>query len=394
MGPGKTVSSIEVIIVLLLLFMAVPDLCRKLRRPALAYSVFVLFGLVLSPLVSVEVVTMLQQAGQMGFLLLLFEVGLEIDLPPLREFLRSLRFAATWSLLQYPLVIAVSLLAGLNVGEACVASAALTACSVGMAHPAWKDHPGLTAASRPVVLHIMVALEMLSIVVLAVDVQLLEHGLGWTIGAKLLGIGLVIFLIASYAVRLVPLFQSIIEKTTHWRVHWLVLLILVICAAGERLGLDAAKTAFFLGLALSRAKHHGMKLEDHIAPISHGFLIPVFFVALGLQLQWRMLADWNVLLAFGLAGLLLGVREMLHRRWLPTGAAASAFLLFCPNLTLVALAANLLVQHAETSQPAAWLLLVGLFVTVPSILLLPREAAGDPSPGAGSPEEASGGAPP
>jgi hypothetical protein len=49
------------IFILLLLFLAVPDLCSKLRRPALAYSVFVLFGFALGPLASAEVATTLHQ---------------------------------------------------------------------------------------------------------------------------------------------------------------------------------------------------------------------------------------------------------------------------------------------------------------------------------------------
>jgi Kef-type K+ transport system membrane component KefB len=52
-----------------------------LRRPALVYPVFVLFGLAITPVVDGQVHEMLVQAGQVGFLLLLFEVGLEIDLP-------------------------------------------------------------------------------------------------------------------------------------------------------------------------------------------------------------------------------------------------------------------------------------------------------------------------
>jgi Kef-type K+ transport system membrane component KefB len=374
------VSSIEVIIVLLLLFMAVPDLCQKLKRPALAYSVFVLFGLAIGPWVDVQVSTMLQQAGQVGFLLLLFEVGLEIDLPPLREFLKFLRLASVWTLLQYPVVIAVALLAGLTGGQACVAAAAVTGCSVGMAYPAWKYHPGLNESSRRAVLHTMVALEMLTIVVLAVDLPILEHGLRWWLTAKLLGIALVVLLIARFAVHLLPLFQTIIARTTHWRLHWLVLLILIVSAVGERMGLDAAKTAFFLGLALSRAKHHGVRLEDHIAPISHRFLIPVFFVALGLQIEWGMLVSWNALLAFGLAGVLFGLRELMHRRLLNCGMETSTYLLLCPNLTLVALAANVLLESGKSNQSAVWLLLTGLFITVPAILFLPVPASAENNP--------------
>jgi hypothetical protein len=94
-----------------------------------------------------------------------------------------------------------------------------------------------------------------------------------------------------------------------------------------------------------------------------------------------MLASLNALLAFGLAGVLLGAREVMHRRWLKSGAESSAYLLLCPNLTLVALAANVLLERSAASQPAAWLLLAGLFVTVPAISFLPAEPpVGPPAP--------------
>ena len=80
----------------------------KLGRPALANVCFVVFGLALGPLVQTDVATMIKQAGEVGFLLVLFEVGLEIDLPKLRELLPSLRFAVLWSLVQYPLILALA----------------------------------------------------------------------------------------------------------------------------------------------------------------------------------------------------------------------------------------------------------------------------------------------
>jgi hypothetical protein len=47
----KGINNIETIICLLLLLMAVPDLCRKLGRPALVNVFFVLFGLALGMVV-------------------------------------------------------------------------------------------------------------------------------------------------------------------------------------------------------------------------------------------------------------------------------------------------------------------------------------------------------
>jgi len=384
------VSNIETIICLVLLFMAVPDLCRKVGRPALVLSAFVLFGMLLNPVVNDNVRTMLKQAGEVGFLLLLFEVGLEIDLPRFREFLRPLRHALLWALIQYPLAFGLGLLAGLDGMQCLLAASALTGCSVGMAHPAWKGYPGISPDARKFILHAMVALEMIAIVALALETAALGRGWSWVIPAKLAGIAITLFLIARFASHLRNLFQTILDRTTHWRVHWLVLLVLLVCAAGERLGLDAAKTAFFLGLALSGTRHDGVSLEEHIAPISHRFLIPVFFVALGLQIEWRLLGSLVALLAAGAAGVLLGAREVLHRRWLKTGGDREAFLLFCPNLTIVALAAKAMLDHDADPTFSAWLVLTGLFMTIASLFLLPSGESGNPDAVATSPPAQNG----
>ena len=374
-------NHVEIIVCLLLLFMAVPDLCRKLGRPALAYATFVVFGVLLGPVVSPEVAVMLKGAGKIGFLLLLFEVGLEIDLPSWRDLLRPLRFALPWALGQYPLIVLFAHLAGLDVVSALVAAATLTGCSVGMAHLAWKHHPGLSDAERPFVLRVMVTLEMLTIVLLAVGNPILGEALHWTALLKLLGVVAVVFLAARFARAVMAIFEMILQETTHWRTHLLVLLVLAICAVGERLGLSAAKTAFFLGLFMSRVEHDGTGLEEFMAPVSRRFLIPLFFVSLGMAVELRLLASWNALLALGTAGLLLGIRQILHRRWLRLCADPDAFLLLCPNLTVVALGASAMIEaHKVSNENASWLLLTGFFMTVAAIALLPANPPSRPAP--------------
>ena len=364
-------NSIETIICLMLLLMAVPDYCRKLGRPALANVGFVIFGLVLGPLVQTDVATMIKQAGEVGFLLVLFEVGLEIDLPKLRELLPSLRFAALWSLIQYPLVLALACAAGLNLPAGLLAAAALSSCSMSMAYFGWKHYPGLPETARTFTLQIMIALEVLAIVVLSVGSVAAKSGIGWLIVIKLAGMAVTVFLISRFAAHVVKLCQWIITKTTHWRVHFLVLLVLVICAIGERLGLSAEKTAFFLGLFMSRAQFEGMSVEEYIAPISRRFLIPIFFMSLGLLIDARMLFSHMALLALCGAFLLIGFREVLHRRWLKTGGDAQTYLLFCPNLTMAALAATALLSNGSRDA-ATWVVLSGLFISVISLLFLPR----------------------
>ena len=379
-------NNLEVIICLVLLFMAVPDGCRMLGRPALAYSVFVVFGLLLGVVANPELETMLAEAGKVGFVLLLFEVGLEIDLPKPRELVAPLKYALGWLVVQYPLALLLGHAAGLSWPQALVATAALTACSVGMAYPAWKQHGGLPESARGFVLQVMVLLELLAILFLSLESTALEKGVGWLALFKLVGIVVVVLLLGRFAKKVETLFQVILTRTTHWRVHWLVLLVLGICAVGERFGLSGPKTAFVLGLFLSRIRHEGMELEHFIAPISQRFLIPVFFVSLGMRIEWQMLFTWPALLAFGSAFLLLAYRETLHRRWLPTGGDASTALLFGPNLTMVALAASALLGAGAGPEVVAWLVLTGLVMTVASILMLPATAAkvdGAPAPASG-----------
>lgn len=364
-------NNIEVIICLVLLFMAVPDACRRLGRPALAFPAFVVFGLLLGPIAPGGVRVMLHQAGQVGFLLLLFEVGLEIDIPRPSLLLPALRFAARWALVQYPIIFAFAYLAGLKWIECFVAATALTGCSVGMAHPAWKSYPGLDPRARDLTLRIMVVLETMAIVLFAIQAAGLSDGFGWAVFLKLAGIAITLVLIARSRTQLTRLFQTILDRTTRWRVHFLVLLVLSICAVGQRLGLDAAKTAFFLGLFLSNARHDGLRIEDAMAPISRRFLIPVFFVALGLEIDWRMLLDPTAFLALVTAATLLLSRDALHRLGCRSGGDSRAFLLLCPNLTMVALGSKMLFEHGAIPHVATWLLLTGLFLTITAISFLP-----------------------
>lgn len=369
-------NNIEIIICLLLLFMGVPDLCRKLGRPALGYPVFVVMGLCLAPWVDTPVHTMLLNAGEVGFVLLLFEVGLEIELPHPRELVRPLRLALLMAAWQYPVLLLVGYTIGLDLAESLVAAAALTSCSVGLAHAAWKDYPLPDAGTRTYVLYTMILLELLAVVLLSVETVVVEAGWSWQVPLHLAGIVAVVLMIAGFTAHINRLFQIVLEKTTHWRVHFLVLLVLIICAVGERFKLAAPKTAFLLGLFMSRIQHDGKGVEDYMAPVSQRLLIPLFFVALGMQLPWRMLFTETAVLALGTAGLLLGFREVLHRRWLKTGGDRFTFLLFAPNFTIVALAADLLLPHYAGHFVVAWLLMAGLFMTVVSLVFLPRVGNG------------------
>jgi len=372
-------TSIELLVILLLLVMAVPDVCRWLGRPALAYPAFVCFGLLVGPLVRPEVGQMLREAGQIGFVLLLFEVGLEIDLPVWRELRAPLRYVARWVLPQYPVLLALARLAGLGWLESFLAAAALSACAVGMAHAAWKGFPGLEGANRQFVLSVMVLLEVLAVVLLAVETAVLGRAPTWLFALKLAGMALVVYACSRAAVHVGRLLQVVLERATHWRLHLVTLLVLAICAVGERFGLSGPKTAFFLGLFSSRVEHDGKHLEEYLAPISRRFLIPLFFTALGTQVPLAALWSREALYAVIAGALVIAARQLWHARVAPLGGGRDAYLLLCPNFTLVALAADALLKTPEAPAGwAVWLLLTGLMITIVALAALPaKPAAGE-----------------
>jgi Kef-type K+ transport system membrane component KefB len=244
-----------------------------------------------------------------------------------------------------------------------------------MAFAAWKQYPGLDAQTRPFVLHVMVMLEVVAVILLATETAALGDAPTWVVALKLAGIALVIYTCSRISVHVTKLLQTVLERTTRWRLHFVALLVLAICAIGERLGLSGPKTAFFLGLFSSRVRHDGRSLEDYLAPISRRFLIPLFFASLGTQVPLGSLLSEPAVMAVVAAVLIIGFRHLLHGRFAPTGGDSNAYLLLCPNFTLVALAAKSLITQPRGTEIATWLLLTGLVVTLCAIAALPRSEA-------------------
>ena len=183
-------------------------------------------------------------------------------------------------------------------------------------------------------------------------------------------------MISRYANPLTRYLAHRLESTTRWKVHLVVLFVFLISAVGARLGLSESKTAFFLGLFMSRATHEGLALSHHLRPIGQHLLIPVFFVALGAYVPLSLLASPIGAWAGFTALILLALRDVLHRTWVKSGCQRSAFLLVCPNLTIVAIAAQTMREYGSPAPHVAWVLLTGLVLSLTALLLLPKPKLG------------------
>ena len=197
---------------------------------------------------------------------------------------------------------------------------------------------------------------------------------------SLLAVG-VLALVLSFAPRLIQggRLERVLREgegsTGQTTVRWTVLLLLLLLVVAEEFGLDVVLGAFLAGIVLRRWAPGGYRaLEDKLDAIGYGFFIPLFFVASGMSLDVRSIAEAPLrLLAFFV--LLLVVRGVpalfLYRRDLPAIQRAQMMLLTATALPLlVALAEIGLRNGTMLRENAAALVGAGAL----SVLVFPMAA--------------------
>ena len=381
-------SPIELIICLLLLLFLIPDICERLGRPSLVYTVYLVLGLFVGRFVEPPVSVLLAELGKIGFILLLFEIGLEIDLPPVHHWWTPLKLVAKWTAVQYPVVLLLAYSTGLGLKECVLCAVALNGCSLSMTFLPWLHFPAPSQENKKHLLLWMVSLEIFAIVFLTAGSALIKHGFGTSFQIQLALIALAVVAISLSANGLAGLLGKYVLSTRHWRIHYITLFVFAMAALGERLGLGGAKTVFFVGLFVSRATHEGIALSHHLRPITQRLLIPVFFISLGAAVPLDLIATRLALVALGSAAILLLLRDVLHRTIARSGCGRRAALLVTPNVTITAIAAGMMIEAGSPRNAVAWLLLTSVFMSVASLMLLPRTPrpveGKEPAPDAGS----------
>lgn len=367
-------TQLEITLLVLVLLMSVPDLCGRVGRPALAYLIYIFVGVFCAPWLASGTRGVMAGVGEFGLILLLFVVGLEINLPRWRDVWVGVKMGWKALALLYSIFFLCVMASGFSPETAIIAVAALSACSMSLSYPAMKQMFGSPERCPSTLRVLMVLLEVQSMAVLVVGDALLVHGLGWRIILQLGFVLLALFVLAFFADHVTAGMRMIIERASHWRTHLLAGLILAICAVGDRMGLPAPKTAFFLGLFMGRTSGGGMAIEEHLAPIGRRMLIPLFFVGLGGRVDWSVMDPIVVLGAVCGGVFMLAAKVTLFRRVSGVtqyGAAGAAML--APNLTIVAIGAEALYAHPSVVEAADWLLVSGLVMTSIAVLWLPNE---------------------
>lgn len=310
------------------------ELCEKVQIPGVLGEIAA--GILIGPSV-LGLVDLTDQRGisvsllaEIGVLLLLLSVGMEMDLAELGKVgTAALAVAVVGVVLPFAAGGGAALALGMDGNAAVFFGAALTATSVGITARVFGDLRALATVEARIVLGAAVADDVLGLIILTVVVKLVTGGdIGVGVVAETLGLA-VAFLLGTglLAVYVIPkLFRRlgrIVSSSSTLVVAGFALMVAFAELA------DAAKLAFIIGafmagLALGRTEHHE-RIAGDLGAVSNIF-VPVFFVSIGIDADLEAMAKPSVI---GLAAVMtvIAVVGKVAAGWAVRGRRADRLLI-------------------------------------------------------------------
>ncbi len=250
--------------------------------------------------------------AEIGVLLLLVQVGMEMDLTELGRVGRASMLVAV---IGVAVPFATGAFAGIGLGwsseTAIFLGAALTATSVGITARVFGDLRALATTEARIVLGAAVADDVLGLIILTVVVKVVSGDsvtAGLVLTTLIAALG---FLVLSGVVGLLVV-PHVLERIERFSRSGTTLTVAaLVLVLGFAVLADAAQLAFIIGafmagLAIGRSRHHDRVAAD-LNSVGNVF-IPVFFVLIGVNADLgamfrpNVLADAGILFAIAVAG--------------------------------------------------------------------------------------------
>ncbi len=272
------------LLVIALAALGLPPLATRVRLPAVVLEI--LFGILVGPLLHVvDADPLVESLGELGFLLLLFLAGFEIDL---RLFERSGAWPVLRGALLFGLTIVLAAIGAVGLGLGIFMTLVLATTSVGLVVPTLRSSRALPTPLGQDIL--MAALIADFVTLLAVSVVALVFRVG--LDVQLLAFPLFLALaIASFAAlraaawwwpdRFARFFDR--HDPDALGVRFAMAMLLAGAGLAAALGIEPALGAFLAGTGVATVFRHRGELDHTLDGLAYGFLIPIFFIGVGLS---------------------------------------------------------------------------------------------------------------
>ncbi|GEO46564.1 cation:proton antiporter [Companilactobacillus kimchii] len=247
--------------------------------------------------------------AEIGVILLMFLAGLESNLKLLRKHLvPSITVAIFGVILPVALTLMTSLIFGINFKESIFISVVFAATSVSISVEVLKSLNYLSSASGTVILGAAVVDDILAISILSVMSGTLTGAFSMQKILMLLGLwllfGILIVVLHKWVIPQIIHLADYIEATQAPTIFALVICF-VMAYIADKVELDAVLGAFVAGIAVSNSKYYKEKIGSNIEAIGYSIFIPVFFISIGLNLEFSsFLKDFWLIVFFTITGVI------------------------------------------------------------------------------------------
>ena len=287
------------IVVVLLAAKLAAEIAERIHVPPVIAEIIA--GVIVGPAVLgiIHENKVIEVLGELGVILLLLEVGLELSISDLRSVGKS---SLTIAFIGVAVPVAMGIGVGFAWGEssntAIFLGSALAATSVGITARVFSDLGALTRIESRAVLGAAVADDVLGLILLTIVVRVVSAGSVDVFDVLSIIVVAVAFLVVSVAVgsRFGPRVFGFVDRNAR-STGTFVALALAFTLAFALLA-DAAELApivgaFAAGVALSGSAP-AERVRRELAPVGHLF-IPVFFLSIGVKAELDALTDPKLL---------------------------------------------------------------------------------------------------
>lgn len=340
----------------------------------------------------------LSTLSTLGFIFLMFLSGLEIDFTAFshgkkRETLQNGKKEPNSFLVSSVIFAGVFILSlGLSylfvlagfIDNAFLMTLIISTISLGVVVPTLKEAHLMKTVIGQIILLVAVIADLATMILLALFVSLNEGGEGdtWLL-LILFGAGIILYFIGK-RFKNRSFIETLSTGTVQIGTRAVFMLIIVLVGLSETVGAENILGAFLAGVLVSLLAPN-QELVHKLDSFGYGFLIPIFFVMVGVELDiWSLLSEKKLLLLIPLLliGLLFSklIPVYLLKIWYDMKTVIASGFLLTSTLSLVIAAATIGERIGVISeQMKGTLILVAVITSIftPIVFkkLFPREAA-------------------
>ncbi|RBW69802.1 monovalent cation:proton antiporter family protein [Bacillus taeanensis] len=220
----------------------------------------------------------------------------------------------------------------------------ISTISLGVVVPTLKEVEIMKLGIGQIILLITVIADLVTMILLAVFVSFYEGGTNMWLLLILFGAGLIFYLVGKYF-RHRTFFETMTTGTVQIGTRAVFTLIMIFVGLSETVGAENILGAFLAGVLVSLLSPN-KEMVKQLDSFGYGFLIPIFFVMVGVELDlWSLFKDPSILILIPLLfiGLLLSkiIPVLVLKRWYNMRTVIGAGFLITATLSLVIAAAKI-----------------------------------------------------